>query len=162
MARLYFFPEDWAVIIALADFYGMFFMQSLLSSQRFSITRTCFYIQNTGGQSECHQYLGFHRKYGLSDWRIRTGSSVQETARVCNGTTVETGNGLNNFHCGNILTLNRWALAGRRRAFTEAADTDVLHKCKSLHLRLPPVTMVSSHKGVMSGSEKGYHIICWR
>ena len=67
VARLYFFPEDWAVVIALADFYGMFFMQSLLSSQQFSITRTCFYIQNTGGQSECHKSLGFHKNYGLSD-----------------------------------------------------------------------------------------------
>ena len=111
---VFFSPEDWAVIIAQADFYGMFFMQSLLSSQRFSITRMCFYIQDTGGQSECHHSLGFHKNYGLSDWRVQTGSNVQETARVCNGITVETGNGLDNFHCRNILNTKQMGISWKK------------------------------------------------
>ena len=73
-----------------------------------------FYIQDTGGQSECHQSLGFHTHYGFSDWRIQTGSSVWETARVCHGITVETGNGLDNFDCGNTLNTKQMGVSWKK------------------------------------------------
>ena len=73
-----------------------------------------FYIQDTGGQSECHQSLGFHKNYGLSDWRVQTGSSVRETARVCSGITVETDNGLDNFDCGNILNTKQTGVSWKK------------------------------------------------
>ena len=77
-------------------------------------------------------------------------------------TTSYTRHDSNTMGCQNPYFQFCWQWPGRRWAFTKAVDTDVLHKCKSSHLRLSPVTMVSGDKAIMSGSEKGHHIICWR
>ena len=95
-------------------------------------------------------------------WNIFQCSNLHNDNQIPMATTSYTRHDSNTMGCQNPHFQFCWQWPGRRQAFTEAVDTDVLHKGKSSHLRLSPVTMVSGDKAIMSGSEKGHHIICWR
>ena len=95
-------------------------------------------------------------------WNIFQCSNLHNDNQISMATTSYTRHDSNTMGCQNPHFQFCWQWPGRRRAFTEAVDTDVLHKSKSSHLRLSPVTTVSDDKAIMSGSEKGHHIICWR
>ena len=105
----------WSVGMSFAITWTRFTFRTLVVSLNVICNHLdTFYIQDTGGQSECHQSLGFHTHYGFSDWRIQTGLSVWETARVCHGITVETGNGLDNFDCGNTLNTKQMGVSWKK------------------------------------------------